>query len=109
MSDAVADQDVTKALAFEREKNAVLLEQVVQLEDELVNRSMTEYAEVISEESREFWKQQLVSNREGAVRVLNEMRSARLALGDRGNAGGEAGAAGSAGNRWKAVQSPLRR
>ena len=63
MSDAVADQDETKALAFEREKNAVLLEQVVQLEDELVNRSMTEYAEVISEESRDFWKQQLVSNR----------------------------------------------
>jgi len=76
-------EELANALRFEQEKNAVLLDQVVVLEDELVNRSMSEFENVVSEGTREFWKQQLLSNREGALVALGELKAAKLALGAR--------------------------
>ncbi len=76
-------EELANALRFEQEKNAVLLDQVVVLEDELVNRSMAEFEHVVSEGTREFWKQQLLSNREGALQALGELKAAKQALGAR--------------------------
>jgi len=41
--------------------------EVVALEDELVNRQLGDFAGVISEHTKDFWREQLLSNREGAV------------------------------------------
>ena len=75
---------LTNALRLEREKNEVLLNEVVTLEDELVNRQLTEFESVISDASRDFWREQLLSNREAAQAALAELRTVRseqLAVG----------------------------
>ena len=79
----VSVDELANSLRFEQEKNQVLLDQVVVLEDELVNRSITEFDDVLSEASRDFWKQQLLANREGALVALGELKAAKLALGRR--------------------------
>ena len=66
-------ETLTNALRFEREKNEVLLNEVVVLEDELVNRQLAEFEAVISDETRDFWREQLLSNREAATAALKEL------------------------------------
>ncbi len=85
-----AEQDLatlTNALRFEREKNQVLLGEVVALEDDLVNRQLADYAAIISESTREFWREQLLSNREAALGALAELAK----LKDDGDGGGRNG------------------
>lgn len=65
------------ALQFEQEKNEVLLNEVVTLEDELVNRQIQEFEGVFSSESAGFWKEQLLANREEAVVALRELKQAK--------------------------------
>lgn len=77
---------LVNSLRLEREKNEVLLQEVVALEDELVNRQLGDYAGVIGEQTREFWREQLLANREGAVAALEELREARAAA-ESANAG----------------------
>ncbi len=67
---------LTNALRFEREKNQVLLGEVVALEDELVNRQMADFESVISDATRDFWREQLLSNREAALGALGELAKA---------------------------------
>lgn len=69
------------SLRLEREKNEVLLAEVVALEDELVNRQLGEFAGVISENTKDFWREQLLSNRDAAASALEELREAKLAAG----------------------------
>jgi len=77
-----ADLDaLMNSLRLEREKNEVLLAEVVALEDELVNRQLGDFAGVISEQSKDFWREQLLSNRESAVTALEELREAKAAAG----------------------------
>ena len=61
------------ALRFEQAKNQVLLEQVVALEEEIVNRCMDDFDAVVSDETREFWREQLLTNRDGAMAALGEL------------------------------------
>jgi len=68
------------SLRLEREKNEVLLAEVVALEDELVNRQLGDFAGVISEQSKDFWREQLLSNRDSAVMALEELREAKAAV-----------------------------
>ena len=68
---------VMNALRFEREKNKVLLEEVISLEDALVNRQMAEFDAVISDDTREFWREQLLANREKAGVALAELARAK--------------------------------
>ncbi len=70
-------ETLTNALRFEREKNEVLLNEVVVLEDELVNRQLADFEGVISDETRDFWREQLLSNREAATAALNELQQAK--------------------------------
>jgi hypothetical protein len=64
---------LANALSFEKEKNKILLDQVISLEDALVNRQMAEFDAVISDDTREFWREQLLANREKAEVALGEL------------------------------------
>ena len=66
-------ETLTNALRLEREKNEVLLNEVVVLEDELVNRQLADFESVVSDETRDFWREQLLSNREAALGALAEL------------------------------------
>jgi hypothetical protein len=80
---------LANALKFEREKNKVLVEEVVALEDELVNRSMAEFDAIVTDETREFWREQLLTNRAAATVALNEMARVKSTAADGG--GGKSG------------------
>ena len=71
--DAGEGDVLANALSFEKEKNKILLDQVISLEDALVNRQMTEFDAVISDDTRDFWREQLLSNREKAEVALGEL------------------------------------
>lgn len=91
------EQDVetlANALRLEREKNELLLNEVVALEDELVNGQLAEFGAVISEQTRDFWREQLLSNREAARGALAELARLR----DEGQAQSQDAAAVSAGS-----------
>lgn len=66
-------------LAVERAKNEVLLKEVVTLEEELANRDLEEFAGVISDQSREYWRGQLLTNRKAAKSVLAELAAGKAA------------------------------
>lgn len=84
------EQKLANALQFERAKNQVLLNEVVALEDEVVNRHLTEFESVVSEGTREFWRTQLLENREAATKALQEMAT-RAKPGESGQAAGGEG------------------
>jgi hypothetical protein len=75
----VTVESLTEDLTAEQAKNSVLLQEVVALEDEIVNRCMTDFAGVVSDESREYWREQLLANRKGAVVALTELATAKKA------------------------------
>jgi hypothetical protein len=79
---------LANAFRFEQEKNKILLDEVIALEDALVNRQMGEFDAVISDETRDFWREQLLSNREKAETALRELVQAK-------SGGSEQGAVGS--------------
>lgn len=78
---------LTNALQFEREKNKVLLDEVIGLEDALVNRQMAEFDAVISDETRDFWREQLLANREKAESALKELAAAKTVGREQGAVG----------------------
>jgi len=69
---------LANALRFEQEKNKILLDEVIALEDALVNRQMAEFDAVISDDTREFWREQLLANREQAETALRELAQAKV-------------------------------
>jgi len=75
-SDALNAQIVSlqEELALERAKNEVLLEQCLKTEDALAEKDIEGFADVIPNDDREFWRGQLLENRESAVGILNRMR-----------------------------------
>ena len=74
------------SLRFEKAKNEVLLGEVVALEDEVVNRAMSDFDAVVSDETREFWREQLLTNRDQATAALTELARAKQGLaGDGGS------------------------
>ncbi len=62
------------ALALERAKNEVLLEQVLKAEDSLADKDLEGFSDVVANEDREFWRGQLLENREAAVGTLTRLR-----------------------------------
>jgi hypothetical protein len=55
-------------------KYDALLGDAVQLEDKLANRDVEDFADVITNDTREFWKNQFLQNRDQTTAVLIEMR-----------------------------------
>ena len=66
------------ALGLEKAKNEVLMEQILKSENTLAEKDVEGFADVIPNEDRDFWRGQLLDNREAAVGILNRMRG-RLA------------------------------
>ena len=74
---AVAEASVTElqeALALEKAKNEVLMEQILKSENALADKDTEGFEDVIPNEDRGFWRGQLLENREAAVGILNRMR-----------------------------------
>ena len=67
-------------MRFEKAKNDVLLGEVIALEDEVVNRAMADFDAIVSDETREFWRGQLLTNREMATAALTELARAKQGL-----------------------------
>jgi hypothetical protein len=63
-----------EALALERAKNEVLLEQCLKTEDALADKDVEGFSDVIPNDDRAFWRGQLLENRQAAVGILNRMR-----------------------------------
>jgi hypothetical protein len=105
-------KSLEEALAMEKAKNEVLMEQVLKSENSLAEKDVEGFADVIPNEDREFWRGQLMENREAAVGVLNRMRE-RAHPGEKpeGAAGsGQGGPSASAGpstSSGRAAPKPL--
>ncbi len=67
-------KSLEEALALEKAKNEVLMEQILKSETTLADKDIEGYADVIPNEDRDFWRGQLLENRDSAVGVLNRMR-----------------------------------
>jgi hypothetical protein len=66
-------------LAEEQDKNAVLVQQVVEAEDSIANREVESFAEVIDPEDKDYWRERMIENRTGTLAVLNRMKAKRCA------------------------------
>ncbi len=60
-----------------QQKYDALLSDAVQYENKVANSDVTTYTDVISPGSQEFWKEQLLKNRDGALSVLHDLRKVR--------------------------------
>jgi hypothetical protein len=58
----------------EKSKNEILMAQVLKAEDALLEKDLESVGEVIANEDREFWREQLLENREVALGMLNRMK-----------------------------------
>jgi hypothetical protein len=64
-------------LAEEQDKNAVLVQQVVEAEDNIANREVESFSEVIDPEDKDYWRERMIENRETTLAVLNRMKAKR--------------------------------
>jgi hypothetical protein len=89
--------DLQNSLKQAQDERDALQEELKGAEDDLVNRHLAEFEGVISNESREFWTEQLLENREGALIALRDIARGKVA-GDRSQESGDRGQ-GAAGAR----------
>ena len=61
-------------------KYEALLSDAVQLEDKLANRDMADFQDLITPETQEFWRNQFLTNRDGTLAVLGQIRSTKAAV-----------------------------
>jgi hypothetical protein len=69
--------ELETALSEEQDKNAVLVQQVVEAEDTIANREVEAFEDVIDVEDKEFFRERLIENRDATLAVLNRMRAKR--------------------------------
>jgi len=67
-------KSLEEALATEKAKNEVLMEQILKSENSLAEKDVEGFADVIPNEDRAFWRGQFLENRDAAVGILNRMR-----------------------------------
>ncbi len=58
-----------------QQKYDALLSDAVALEGKVANRDLEEFAILITNDTREFWKEQLIVNREAALKTLEGLRT----------------------------------
>ena len=68
-------EELETQLAEEQDKNAVLVQQIVEAEDNIANREVETYKDVIDAEDQPYWRERLIENRAGTLAVLNRMKS----------------------------------
>ena len=59
-----------------QQKYDALLSDAVEMEDKLANRDLQDFQDLMTPETQEFWKEQLLRNRESALNVLAVLRTA---------------------------------
>jgi len=74
MSDEVVKVEPGNDPVRLREMNQELVAHCVSLEDALRNRDVEDFADVVTDETRPFWAEQLLSNRDNAIAVLTSIR-----------------------------------
>lgn len=57
-----------------QEKYEALLSDAVALEDNMTNRDLEDYSDIIPEGQRGYWKEQIIQNRSAAIETLNGLR-----------------------------------
>jgi hypothetical protein len=72
--------ELEAALSEEQDKNAVLVQQVVEAEDNIANREVESFADVIDAEDKEFFRERLIENREATLGLLNRMRTRKAVV-----------------------------
>ena len=73
-------------LALERAKNAVLLEKLLATEDEMADTRLSEFADVIPNEDRNYWRGQFLENSKAASEFLGRLRNRIESTEERGAA-----------------------
>jgi len=66
--------DLEDALARERAKNQVLMEQILTLEDGQASTDVNSFSDVIPNAHRSYWRDRLLQNRSLTIAELNEIR-----------------------------------
>jgi hypothetical protein len=83
LPDTATDIELITALvelvAGLQQKYEALLTDAVQLEEKLTNRDMADFPDIITSESHEFWRNQFLTNREGTLAVLGQIRDSKPA------------------------------
>jgi hypothetical protein len=83
LPDTATDIELITALvelvAGLQQKYEALLTDAVQLEEKLTNRDMADFPDIITAESQEFWRNQFLTNREGTLAVLGQIRDSKPA------------------------------
>jgi len=60
-----------------QQKYEALLGDAVQLEDKLTNRDLADFQDLITNDTQDFWRDQLLTNRDGALTVLQQIRATK--------------------------------
>ena len=81
LPDTATDIELINALveliAGLQQKYEALLADAVQLEDKLTNRDLAEFKDLISPDTEDFWRNQFLTNREGTLAVLGQIRGSK--------------------------------
>lgn len=79
LPDTATDIELITALveliAGLQQKYEALMGDAIQLEDKLTNRDLADFPDIITDESQEFWRTQFLTNREGTLAVLGQIRA----------------------------------
>jgi hypothetical protein len=73
---ATAATELQNSLSALQTKHDGLVANLKTVEDELVNRHLSDFEGLINEGSKPFWAQQLIQNRAGALAVLGDLAKA---------------------------------
>lgn len=73
-SDVELIQALAGAIANLQQKYDMLLADSMTLEDKVANRDLEDYKDVITEQTADFWREQLIANRDTTIEILGGMR-----------------------------------
>ena len=70
---------LVELIANLQQKYDALLSDAVKLEDKVANRDLEDFKDVIAPDTQDFWRGQLLANRDQALAVLGGLRTSRAA------------------------------
>lgn len=83
LPETATEQEIIVALltviATLQQKYDAVLADAVDMEQKVANRDLEDFADVITNDSRPFWAEQLLANRDRAVAVLTDLRTKKPA------------------------------
>ena len=72
-------EEAQAALASERVRNTVLLNELAAADETIANRDLQDFASVVTDASRPFWVKQLMRNRQEAIATLTGLAAKKAA------------------------------